>query len=187
MNFNKMDPAEVQFFTTLVEKYSTSYRSMLSKKGRGKKIAISNRVAHLLIQMFPGIGVVPNKPAQALSGHRHCLPLCAAISQRTACEIASRSREALLAKKPLLVTVINCNKIRFPIPSLSDARLVQDLPHNFHFSFCGKVFVKRLLIVLSFIHQSGEFYTAISFCGCNMKSTSFSIKLHIFFLVYWCY
>lgn len=37
MNFNKMDPAEVQFFTTLIEKYSTSYRSMLSKKGRGKK------------------------------------------------------------------------------------------------------------------------------------------------------
>ena len=37
MNFNKMDPAEVQFFTTLIEKYSTSYRSMLPKKGRGKK------------------------------------------------------------------------------------------------------------------------------------------------------
>ena len=37
MNINKMDPAEVQFFTTLVEKYSTSYRSMLTKKGRGKK------------------------------------------------------------------------------------------------------------------------------------------------------
>ena len=37
MNFSKMDPAEVQFFTTLVEKYSTVYRSMLPKKGRGKK------------------------------------------------------------------------------------------------------------------------------------------------------
>lgn len=37
MNFSKMDPAEVQFFTTLVEKYSTVYRSMLVKKGRGKK------------------------------------------------------------------------------------------------------------------------------------------------------
>lgn len=37
MNFNKMDPAEVQFFTTLIEKYSTSYRSMLPKTGRGKK------------------------------------------------------------------------------------------------------------------------------------------------------
>lgn len=37
MNFNKMDPAEVQFFTTLVEKYSTTYRSMLPRKGRGKK------------------------------------------------------------------------------------------------------------------------------------------------------
>ena len=37
MNFNKMDPAEMQFFTTLVEKYSTTYRSMLSRKGRGKK------------------------------------------------------------------------------------------------------------------------------------------------------
>ena len=37
MNFNKMDPAEVQFFTALVEKYSTVYKSMLPKKGRGKK------------------------------------------------------------------------------------------------------------------------------------------------------
>lgn len=37
MNFRKMDPAETQFFTTLVEKYSTVYRSMLPKKGRGKK------------------------------------------------------------------------------------------------------------------------------------------------------
>ena len=37
MNFNKMDPAEVQFFATLVEKYSSVYRSMLPKKGRGKK------------------------------------------------------------------------------------------------------------------------------------------------------
>ncbi|MCR4691773.1 MAG: helix-turn-helix domain-containing protein [Lachnospiraceae bacterium] len=37
MNFNKMDPAEVQFFTTLVEKYSSVYRNMLPKKGRGKK------------------------------------------------------------------------------------------------------------------------------------------------------
>ncbi len=37
MNFNKMDPAEVQFFTTLVEKYSTVYRNMLHRKGRGKK------------------------------------------------------------------------------------------------------------------------------------------------------
>ena len=36
MNFNKMDPAEVQFFTTLVEKYSTTYLSMLPKKGHGK-------------------------------------------------------------------------------------------------------------------------------------------------------
>ena len=37
MNFSKMDPAEVQFFTTLVEKYSSVYKSMLPKKGRGKK------------------------------------------------------------------------------------------------------------------------------------------------------
>lgn len=37
MNFNKMDPAEVQFFTTLVEKYSSVYKSMLTKRGRGKK------------------------------------------------------------------------------------------------------------------------------------------------------
>ncbi len=48
MNFNKMDPAEVQFFTTLVEKYSTVYRSMLPKKGRGKKIVI----LYILIQAF---------------------------------------------------------------------------------------------------------------------------------------
>ena len=37
MNFSKMDPAEIQFFTTMVEKYSTVYKSMLPKKGRGKK------------------------------------------------------------------------------------------------------------------------------------------------------
>ena len=37
INFSKMDPAEVQFFTTLVEKYSSVYRNMLPKKGRGKK------------------------------------------------------------------------------------------------------------------------------------------------------
>ena len=37
MNFNKMDPSEIQFFTTLIEKYSTVYRTMLPKKGRGKK------------------------------------------------------------------------------------------------------------------------------------------------------
>ena len=37
MNFSKMDPAEVQFFTTLVEKYSSTYRNMLPKKGRGRK------------------------------------------------------------------------------------------------------------------------------------------------------
>ena len=37
MNFNKMDASEVLFFKTIVEKYSTVYRSMLPKKGRGKK------------------------------------------------------------------------------------------------------------------------------------------------------
>ena len=37
MNFNKMDPAEIQFFTGIVEKYSTVYKSMLPKTGRGKK------------------------------------------------------------------------------------------------------------------------------------------------------
>lgn len=37
MNFNKMDPAEIQFFTGIVEKYSSVYKSMLPKKGRGKK------------------------------------------------------------------------------------------------------------------------------------------------------
>jgi hypothetical protein len=31
-----MDPAEVQFFTTMVEKYSTVYKNMLPKNGRGK-------------------------------------------------------------------------------------------------------------------------------------------------------
>ena len=29
-----------------------------------------------VIQMLPGIGAVPNKPAQTLSGHRHCLRIC---------------------------------------------------------------------------------------------------------------
>ena len=37
MNFHKMDPAEVQFFVTLIEKYSSAYLSMIPKKGRGKK------------------------------------------------------------------------------------------------------------------------------------------------------
>ena len=37
MNFNKMDPAEIQFFTGIVEKYSTVYKNMLPKTGRGKK------------------------------------------------------------------------------------------------------------------------------------------------------
>ena len=37
MNFNKMDPAEIQFFSTLIEKYSSVYRNMMSKQGRGKK------------------------------------------------------------------------------------------------------------------------------------------------------
>ena len=43
MNFNKMDPAEVQFFTTLVEKYSTTYRSMLPKKGVAKNSDFQSR------------------------------------------------------------------------------------------------------------------------------------------------
>ena len=30
-----------------------------------------------VMQMFPGIGVAPNKPVQAMSGHRHCLLVCA--------------------------------------------------------------------------------------------------------------
>ena len=37
MNFNKMDSSEVQFFTTIIEQYSTVYRNFLSKNGRGKK------------------------------------------------------------------------------------------------------------------------------------------------------
>lgn len=37
MNFNKMETSEVLFFKTIVEKYSTVYRNMLPKKGRGKK------------------------------------------------------------------------------------------------------------------------------------------------------
>ena len=37
MNFTKMDAAEVQFFTTLVEKYSNVYKAMVHKKGRGKR------------------------------------------------------------------------------------------------------------------------------------------------------
>ena len=37
MNFNKMETSEVLFFKTIVEKYSTVYRNVLPKKGRGKK------------------------------------------------------------------------------------------------------------------------------------------------------
>ena len=37
MSFNKMDPAEIQFFTGIVEKYSNVYKGMLPKKGRGKR------------------------------------------------------------------------------------------------------------------------------------------------------
>lgn len=37
MNFNKMDAMEIDCFKTLVEKYSTVYKNMLPKKGRGKK------------------------------------------------------------------------------------------------------------------------------------------------------
>ena len=37
MNFTKMDAAEVQFFTTLVEKYSNVYKAMVNRKGRGKR------------------------------------------------------------------------------------------------------------------------------------------------------
>ncbi len=37
INFQKMDPAETEFFTTIIEKYSTVYRTFLSKNGRGKK------------------------------------------------------------------------------------------------------------------------------------------------------
>ena len=34
-----MDPAEVQFFTGIVEKYSSVYKKMLHPRGRGKKAA----------------------------------------------------------------------------------------------------------------------------------------------------
>ena len=44
------------------------------------------------------LGAIPNKRGRHLSGHRHCLTLCAAISRGTACDIASRARDALLAK-----------------------------------------------------------------------------------------
>jgi hypothetical protein len=37
INFNKMDLTEIQFFTGIVEKYSTVYKSTFLKKGRGKK------------------------------------------------------------------------------------------------------------------------------------------------------
>ena len=37
MNFNKMDPAEVQFFAIIIEKYSSVYRKLNSRQGRGKK------------------------------------------------------------------------------------------------------------------------------------------------------
>lgn len=37
INFKKMDPMELSFFTTLIKKYSSVYRNMLPKKGRGKR------------------------------------------------------------------------------------------------------------------------------------------------------
>ena len=46
MNFHKMDPAEVQFFVTLIEKYSSAYQSMIPKKdvekNKNKKVPTSN-------------------------------------------------------------------------------------------------------------------------------------------------
>ncbi|MCR5321695.1 MAG: helix-turn-helix domain-containing protein [Lachnospiraceae bacterium] len=37
MNFNKMEQSEVIFFSNIVQKYSTVYKSITSKKGRGRK------------------------------------------------------------------------------------------------------------------------------------------------------
>lgn len=37
MNFNKMDPPEIQFFTTIVEKYSNVYKSMINSRKGGKR------------------------------------------------------------------------------------------------------------------------------------------------------
>ena len=64
MNFNKMEASEVLFFKTIVEKYSTVYRNMLPKKGRGKN---SGRKSASLIcmQMFSRLGAVPNKHSEA--------------------------------------------------------------------------------------------------------------------------
>jgi|GEM_PF-3254309 len=74
----------VEKYRTYVPRYQELFR--FSYKSLSYIIAIINRVAHLLMQMFPGLGFIPNKRGRHLSGHRHCLPICEAISQCTACE-----------------------------------------------------------------------------------------------------
>ena len=37
MNFSKMDPAEIEFFQTLVAKYSTVYKNTIKSMGRGRR------------------------------------------------------------------------------------------------------------------------------------------------------
>ncbi len=87
MNFNKMDASEVLFFKTIVEKYSTVYRSMLTKKGRGKSSGLQS-TSLICMQMFLGIGVAPNKRQRA-KPVQVCL----------GCQLASIIIEALLAEK----------------------------------------------------------------------------------------
>ncbi len=120
MNFNKMDPAEVQFFTTLVEKYSTTYRSMLPKKGHAKYSDFQSRSssAHADVPgdwgaRRPGdVGFAPTgaerRPVPNKL-HRLCL------DTDIACEVCiSGPRCTACAKEQTISTVISCNKNCLP-------------------------------------------------------------------------
>ena len=61
-------------------------------------IAILNRVAHLFMQVFPGIGGMTPTSCAGFVWTQTLLANLRAISRRTACDIASRAQDALLAK-----------------------------------------------------------------------------------------
>ena len=87
MNFNKMDPAEVQFFTTLVEKYSTTYRSMLPKKGHAKYSDFQSRSSSAHADVPGDWGLFPTSSTVFV------------WTQTLLAKFVSRARDALLARK----------------------------------------------------------------------------------------
>ena len=50
----------------------------------------------------------PQQARQALSGHRHCMPLCAAISRGTACEISVKGVKGVVQINETIAK--NCEK-----------------------------------------------------------------------------